>query len=60
METMTQKETICLCLVCGRVTLHTLEEPEKGNIVRIYSCHECGKQTLAIKTKRGIKIEERQ
>ena len=57
---MTQKETICLCLVCGRVTLHTLEEPEKGNIVRIYSCHECGKQTIAIKTKRGIKIKERQ
>lgn len=57
---MAQGKTVCLCSVCGRVTLHTLEEPENGNIVRIYTCQDCGKQTLAIKTKRGIKIEERQ
>lgn len=57
---MIHKETVYLCLVCGQVTLHTLEEAEKGNIVRIYTCHDCGHQTLAIKTKRGIKIEERQ
>ena len=57
---MAQEKTICLCSVCGRVTSHTLEEPEKGNIVRIYTCHNCGRQTLAIKTKKVIKIEERQ
>lgn len=51
--------TICLCFVCGRVTSHILEEPEKGNIIRIFTCRECGRQTLAIKTKKGIKIEER-
>ena len=56
---MTQGKTVCLCSVCRRVTLHMLEEPEKGNTIRIYTCHDCGKQTLAIKTKKGIKIEER-
>ena len=56
---MVQTKELFLCLVCGRVTMHTLEEPEKGKIVRIYTCHDCGKQTLAIKTRKGIKIEER-